>query len=60
MAYEKANIGDYGIMNELQILFKTPYCEHDGEMSIKYYKKMEFKNSNEFCVAGKTFMSCSS
>lgn len=61
MAYEKANTGDY-MINELQKLFETPYDEHDGEMTIKYYKKMKIDKStgNSCSMAGKTFMSCSS
>lgn len=59
-AYEKANVGDYSIMNELQTLFKTPYDEHNDELTKKYYKKMNFKSTNNSSVAGTTVMTCSS
>ena len=57
MAYRTANIGNYDVMNELQTLFKTPYDEHDGEMTNKYYKKMNYKTAG---TSGATSMSCSS
>jgi len=59
-AYETANVGDYSTMNELQTLFKTPYDEHSDELTKKYYKKMNFKSTNNSSVAGTTVMTCSS
>lgn len=59
-AYEAANMGDFSLVNELQILFETPYAEHDVETIKKYYKKSPaIVNGNEN-VAGVTFMTCSS
>lgn len=60
-AYERAETGDYTIVDELQTLFKTPYdehCgEHYGEMTDKYYKKL---STNVNSCVGITSMSCSS
>lgn len=59
-AYEKANIGDFSIINELQLLFESPYDEHHGLMTEKYYKKMTNNKSSDKCYAGVKYMSCSS
>ncbi|QKF94872.1 UPF0061 protein [Fadolivirus algeromassiliense] len=55
-AYEKANIGDYSLIVELQQLFRNPYNEANKEMTMKYYRKMKLKESGN----GTTQMSCSS
>lgn len=38
-AYNAANDGDFSYIHEFEELFATPYDEHEGEMSEKYYKK---------------------
>lgn len=57
-AYERANMGDNSVMYELYLLFNSPYDEHLGETTDKYYKKMNISDGRS--CAGTTFMSCSS
>jgi uncharacterized protein YdiU (UPF0061 family) len=54
LAYEEANKGNNDIMNEIHILLKTPYSEHNNDLTLRYYKKNGVK------MTGITSMSCSS
>lgn len=59
-AYEAANKGNFKIINELQILFETPYAEHSIEIITKYYKKSPLIINGNESIAGVTHMTCSS
>ncbi|PIF04831.1 MAG: hypothetical protein CSA86_00425 [Arcobacter sp.] len=56
-AYEKANNGDYSLINELQEVMSSPYLEQSKEIEDKYYrlKPIEF-----FEIGGISHVSCSS
>lgn len=61
-AYTSAGIGDSSVIYELQKLFETPYCEHDG-LSSKYYRLTNINESPSSCPyksSDKSFTSCSS
>ena len=55
-AYKLADKGDFTLVNELQILFETPYAEHDAETIKKYYKKAPSNSNKGNGIAGTTFM----
>ena len=56
-AYEKAEQGDYSLINELQSLFSKPYEEQSLEVEKKYY---HIKPNEFFNVGGISHYSCSS
>lgn len=39
LAYEKAENGDYSIINELMLLLEQPYDEHTHELEARWYLK---------------------
>jgi uncharacterized protein YdiU (UPF0061 family) len=39
LAYERAEEGDFSVINELEALLKSPYDEQSEEMSKKWYAK---------------------
>ena len=39
LAYERAERGDYSILQELEKLLRSPYDEQDGENSSKWYQR---------------------
>lgn len=56
-AYEKANNGDYSLIEELQEIMINPYEEQSQEIQNKYYR---LKPSEYFDIAGISHVSCSS
>eukprot|EP00238_Polyblepharides_amylifera_P009021 CAMPEP_0196584756 /NCGR_PEP_ID=MMETSP1081-20130531/48356_1 /TAXON_ID=36882 /ORGANISM="Pyramimonas amylifera, Strain CCMP720" /LENGTH=618 /DNA_ID=CAMNT_0041906083 /DNA_START=228 /DNA_END=2085 /DNA_ORIENTATION=+ len=52
-AYNAANKEDYSILNEQFDLYKSPYDEHEGAMSDKYYRRAPDKS---LMTGGTTFM----
>jgi uncharacterized protein YdiU (UPF0061 family) len=56
-AYEKANLGDFSLIEELNEVMKTPYSEQSKEVEEKFYRK---KPSELFNIAGISHVSCSS
>jgi len=56
-AYQRANEGDYSLINELQEVMTNPYSEQSKEIEEKYYrlKPLEF-----FEIGGISHVSCSS
>jgi len=56
-AYEKANDGDYSVLNEIKDVMNNPYCEQSKEIEKKYYR---LKPTEFFDLAGTSHVSCSS
>lgn len=56
-AYQKAEVGEYKLVNELQEIMTNPYAEQSKEIEEKYYAK---KPSDYFGIAGISHVSCSS
>jgi uncharacterized protein YdiU (UPF0061 family) len=57
MAYEKAEDGDFSVIEELQTLFRDPYSEHSAEMTQKWYTGTPLWAES---LPGVAFFSCSS
>lgn len=57
IAYERAEEGDFSVIEELQTLLADPYAEHDEEMTRKWYTRTpQWAKS----LPGVSFFSCSS
>ena len=56
-AYEKAELGDYSLLNELQIVLSKPYDEQEDEIEKKYDR---LKPPEFFNYGGISHYSCSS
>ena len=56
-AYQRAALGDYSIIRELQDVITQPYAEHSKEVAEKYYRQ---KPSELFEIGGLSHYSCSS
>lgn len=57
MAYEKAEDGDFSVIEELQTLLRDPYSEHSAEMTQKWYTGTPLWAKS---LPGVAFFSCSS
>jgi len=55
-AYDAADQGDVSVLNELQALFRTPYDEHDAELSSKYFCKASSEVYSGVGLGGTAFM----
>jgi uncharacterized protein YdiU (UPF0061 family) len=56
-AYQRANDGDYTLLNELHEVMTEPYAEQSPDIEKKYYQK---KPTGLFNKAGVSHVSCSS
>jgi uncharacterized protein YdiU (UPF0061 family) len=56
-AYEKAKMGDYSLVEELQDVMTNPYSRQSKQIEEKYYKR---KPSQFFEIGGISHISCSS
>lgn len=56
-AYDKAELGNYSLVHELQEVMTKPYEEQSKEIEEKYYVKKPLKL---FDIAGISHVSCSS
>jgi len=56
-AYQRAKMGDYALINELQEVMTEPYAEQSTEIEEKYYT---LKPTELFNIGGISHLSCSS
>ena len=56
-AYQKAKMGDYSLIKELQEVMTEPYAEQSKEIEQKYYR---LKPTELFNIGGISHLSCSS
>ena len=56
-AYKHAEKGDYSLLKELEVLFRTPYDEQSLENENKYYKKTKIETYSGIGKGGTAYMS---